>query len=460
MKALVWFRRDLRTQDNRALTEALASGLPVEAVFVYPREKDHPLAKGAAGRWYLHGSLSALQRRLAKSGIPLSLLRGSVRDLLHGICIDKSITQIYWNRIVEPEQEACDGELERDLTAKGIRCHIFADDCLLAPNAGYKADGSAYRVFTPFWRNMQGLLDNLNFGERLCPAPLSEGAPVSSSPSALDALELLPRHPWHEKFSEYWQPGEVSALRTLDSFIENEIGLYEKQRDFPDASSTSRLSPALHFGEISVARVYALCREMLEVETNESARAGMRCFLKQIGWREFGRHLLHAFPRTRNHSMNGAFERQDIWKPDPDGHMFSAWKRGETGIPLVDAGMRELWETGWMHNRVRMVAGSFLTKNLGIHWLKGAEWFQDTLVDADLANNTLGWQWVAGCGADAAPYFRIFNPHTQEKRFDPGGRYVARWLGERTPGQPIVDLKLSRIHALQRYRQTTRRSAA
>jgi deoxyribodipyrimidine photo-lyase len=458
VKALIWFRRDLRLRDNPALAAALASGLPVEAIYVHVQDHEDPASMGAASRWYLHHSLVELQQGLARIGVPLRLLVGSSETLLPAFCAEHAVSQVYWNRVVEPLREANDERLKSLLSRVGIDCRVFPDDCLLMPEQGCKADGSAYRVFTPFWRSLQNRLHIPDLQLRMHPMPRASAEPVACSPTAVDALQLLPRHPWQLKLHHHWQPGEASAQRLLESFVENKLAHYEVQRDLPAVDGTSRLSPALHFGEISVAQVYVYCSEVLMHEPDEAVRSATRRFLSEIGWREFGRHVLHAFPHTSEHSMKRLFDQDGIWEPDPDERLLHAWQRGETGIALVDAGMRELWETGWMQNRVRMIAGSFLTKNLGIHWREGARWFRDTLVDADLASNTLGWQWVAGCGTDAAPYFRIFNPDTQASKFDAEGHYIARWLDDRMRRPPIVDLKLSRARALQRYKRAIRQN--
>ena len=460
MRALVWLRRDLRVDDNPALSAAVASGLPFEAVFVYPSNPDAPLAEGAAARWYLHSSLQVLQRSLARIGIPFRLIRGSEDTVIPALCAERSVSRVYWNRLVDPQQEIRDQRLRELLEELGVSCYPFADDCLVMPEDAGKADGTAYKVFTPFWRNLRECLRATDLTQRLSPTLQPVGPPVDSSPGAVDAIGLLTQHPWHQKLHAHWEPGEQSAQSRLTHFIEHGLDDYEVQRDLPGVDGSSRLSAALHFGELSVARVYASIDELLVHEPEEAARVSMRRFLAEIGWREFARHVLHAFPHTLSQSMNALFDSAGAWEPDPGKQRLHAWQRGETGIALVDAGMRQLWETGWMHNRVRMVAASFLTKNLGIHWREGARWFEDTLVDADRASNTLGWQWVAGCGTDAAPYYRIFNPDTQARRFDPQGAYIGRWLGDRAEFPPITDLKLSRARALARYQTAIRHTAA
>ncbi len=460
MSVLVWFRRDLRIRDNPALSAALASGLPVEAVFVYPDSQDAPLADGAAARWYLHHSLLVLQQRLAQIGIPLRLFRGAEQATLPAHCAERSVTGIYWNRLVDPQQEIRDQQLQQVLEQAGIGCCPCTDDCLMMPEYACKADGTAYKVFTPFWRNLRDRLRGNGLIHRLSPEPQPVGPPIGFSSGAVDALGLLSQGAWQQKLGTHWKPGEPAAQQRLTQFIEQGLGDYAVQRDHPGIDGSSRLSAPLHFGELSVARVYATLDELLVHESAKATHASIQRFMTEIGWREFARHVLHAFPHTLTHSMNPRFDNAEVWEPDPGDERLHAWQQGETGIALVDAGMRQLWDSGWMHNRVRMLAASFLTKNLGIHWRAGARWFADTLVDADRASNTLGWQWVAGCGTDAAPYYRVFNPDTQARKFDPQGRYIARWLEGRTPLAPITDLKLSRARALERYQTAVRHTAA
>ncbi|MGV6858893.1 MAG: cryptochrome/photolyase family protein [bacterium] len=462
MKSLLWLRRDLRLQDNPALTAALSSGLPVEALFIYPDDPDHPLAEGSAARWYLHHSLLELQRRLADLGAVLHLRRGDPEIEIAHICAQRSVTRLFYNRVVEPRQAVQDKAIKAALEGRGIQCELMDDDGLVMPEAGRKANGEPYRVFTPFWRNhLVGLQGGAALARRLSPAPQPVASPVAHVPGEVNALALLDSHPWHHKLQAHWQPGEDVALQRLADFIDHSLADYNMLRDRPDLDATSRLSPALHFGEISVARVFVRIDELVIATTSEKVRDSMQRFLAELGWREFGRHVLWHFPQTLAQSLNPRFDQPEAWEPDPGDRKLQAWQRGETGIALIDAGMRQLWETGWMHNRVRMVAASFLTKNLSIHWHQGAQWFADTLVDADAASNTLGWQWVAGCGTDAAPYYRIFNPDTQAKKFDPEGRYISRWLGDRPLlATPIVDLKTSRERALARYQNTIRRATA
>ncbi len=454
--SLVWFRRDLRLQDNPALHAALHSGRPLLAIYIHdPRPRDG-WAIGGASRWYLHHSLLALQQELAAIGVPLICLRGPVRERMMGLLNERPVAKLFFNRIMEPGQAQSERDLCTLLGQRQVEVESFHDDSLLPPEEVAKKDGTPFKVFTPFWRHALDLLQRDGVEHHLHPTPGSSVDSLSADPTEVERLGLLDRHPWHHKLHAHWSPGEASALKMLSDFLQEDLDGYDRLRDFPGRKGTSRLSAALHFGELSVSRLYAVCQGRLLHETNEGIRVGIRRFVTEIGWREFARHVLSAFPHTPDRSLNGRFEHPAAWEVDEDERRLKAWQRGETGIPLVDAGMRELWESGWMHNRVRMVTASFLTKNLGIHWRRGARWFWDTLVDADLASNTLGWQWVAGCGTDAAPYYRIFNPQLQAKKFDPQGEYIRRWLGGELDGEPLVDLGASRARALQRYQVAIR----
>ncbi|MEW8509090.1 MAG: deoxyribodipyrimidine photo-lyase [Candidatus Thiodiazotropha sp.] len=454
--SLVWFRRDLRLQDNLALHTALVSGQPVLALYIHDPQPKDGWAIGGASRWYLHHSLLSLQQDLAEIGVPLVCLRGSVEGHMKRFLDRRQVAKLFFNRVVEPGEADIEAEVSALAERLEVKVECFHDDTLLPPETVAKKDGTAYKVFTPFWRHAHDLLQRNGVEQRLPARPEPINHPLSAEALEVEKLGLLDAHPWHQKLHAHWSPGESTVFKMLAQFMQERVGGYDALRDLPARRGTSRLSSALHFGELSVARLYVICQECLANEASEGVRVGIRRFLTEIGWREFSRHVLHALPLSPVISSNGRFERPGVWEEDINDRKFRAWRRGETGIPLVDAGMRELWESGWMHNRVRMVVASFLTKNLGIHWHQGARWFWDTLVDADLASNTLGWQWVAGCGTDAAPYYRIFNPHLQAKKFDSEGEYVRRWLGDDTVRTPLVDLGASRAKALKRYRVAIR----
>jgi deoxyribodipyrimidine photo-lyase len=465
--ALVWFRRDLRLDDNPALQAALRTGLPVVCAYIHAPDEEAPWTPGAATRWWLHHSLAALDADLRARGASLVIRHGHTATAIESLCKEAGATHVFWNRLYDPALTARDSTLKPRWRAAGLEADSFKAHVLFEPWEIATGAGDPYRVFTPFWRNARARLDAIDPPSAPARIPGLDG--LSSVP--LETLALLPKIRWDTAFPAHWRPGEAGAHELLDAFIDGALAGYDAGRDLPDRVGTSRLSPHLHFGEISPRRI-------LRVLAARGVLARAEGFVRELGWREFGHHLLFHFPRTSEHPLNPQFE-DFPWNDDDHGHL-AAWQHGRTGIPIVDAGMRELWTTGWMHNRVRMVVASFLTKNLRLHWLHGARWFWDTLVDADLPNNTQGWQWTAGSGADAAPYFRIFNPVSQGERFDPEGRYVKRWVPElaRVPAKavhqpwilksaeraavglagdaypaPIVDLKESREAALGAYQR-------
>ena len=433
--SLLWFRRDLRLDDNPALRAALRDGAVVP-VYVHAPDEEAPWAPGAASEAWLRCSLRKLDEDLQASGSRLVLRRGPSLDALEALLAETGASAVHWNRLYEPAALERDKAVEKALRARGIGAHGHNGALWVEPWDLENKSGEPYRVFTPFWRTLRARLEAMPRAED-APSRLPAVAPPASE--SLDALIPPPRPRWDRAMLAEWQPGEAGARAAFDDFAAQGVADYATARDRPDQPGTSRLSPHLHFGEISPRRVYERLR----------GRADADPFLRQLGWREFAVHLLHHFPDTPTQNLNPRFERF-AWARDDDG-LLEAWRRGRTGVPLVDAGMHELWATGWMHNRVRMIAASFLTKHLRQHWLHGARWFWDTLVDADLANNTLGWQWVAGTGADAAPYFRVFNPLTQAEKFDPQERYRRRWLPAGYRAQPIVDLADARAAALAAY---------
>ncbi|MEO6690107.1 MAG: deoxyribodipyrimidine photo-lyase [Dokdonella sp.] len=465
--AIVWFRRDLRLADNTAFAAALKTHDAVVALYVHAPDEEAPWRPGAASHWWLHHSLAALDADLRKRGARLQIEQGSSLDTLQRLLKSTGAESVYWNRLYEPAVIERDARIKQQLRDAGVDARSFNAALLFEPWEIATGDDGPYKVFTPFWRKARARLEvrpPLSVPRRI---PMPEIAAGRS----LDDLGLLPRIPWDSEFQQAWQPGEAGAAKALRAFCKGPIGDYAAARDVPAQDGTSRLSPHLHFGEISPMQIAWALKDMA---TGARDTAGAEPFLREIGWREFSHHLLFHFPQTPQKNLNPRFDHFP-WAPDDDIAL-RRWQRGLTGIPIVDAGMRELWETGYMHNRVRMLVASFLTKNLRQHWLHGARWFWDTLVDADLANNTQGWQWTAGSGADAAPYFRIFNPVTQGERFDKNGDYVRRWVPElrafsardihqpwrnaeqlRRSGYPtaIVDLASSREHALAAYREVS-----
>ncbi|MBX9613869.1 MAG: DNA photolyase family protein [Burkholderiales bacterium] len=442
--AIVWFRRDLRLDDNPALQAALEAGHVPLPVYIHAPEEEGAWTPGAASRAWLHRSLAALDQALRARGSRLTLLRGPSVVALDRLIASTGAEAVFWNRLYEPAIVARDTGVKQHLRARGLRVASFKAALLCEPWEAMTGQGEPYRVFTPFWRKAAAWLDMAPPR----PAPVRLPAPPAVAGERLDDLRLRPATGWDRRFWEVWSPGEAGALELLDAFVEGAAYGYRVQRDFPDRIGTSRLSPHLHFGEISPRRIVARLRR-------ESWPAGVRPdierYFSELGWREFSHHLLHHFPHTADSNFDPRFDAFGWVEPEPS--VLEAWQRGRTSVPIVDAGMRELWVTGWMHNRVRMIVASFLAKNLRIHWRHGARWFWDTLVDADLANNTQGWQWSAGTGADAAPYFRIFNPVRQAQRFDPAGRYIRRWLPE------LAALPDSAVHAPWEHPEPLRRLA-
>ena len=467
--ALVCFRRDLRLHDNPALQQAVQQHSRVIPVYIHDPAADAPWPAGAASNWWLHHSLARLAGELAKRGSRLLLRQGATLTVLETLLTETGADHLYWNRCYEPARLSQDRDLQARLQQRGVTVSDHNASLLFEPWQVLKDNGEDYRVFTPFWRACL----RLGLERPLLDAPQSLPTAPKLPSLTLDALQLLPDHPWADTFTDYWQPGEAGARAALDRFIEQGLADYARQRDWPAELATSRLSPHLHFGEISPAR---LVDELMQHQAVAGGWANLESWLRELGWREFAHYLLYHFPHTSAQPFDSRFA-SFTWEDDPKA--LAAWQRGQTGIPIVDAGMRELWQSGWMHNRVRMIVASLLTKNLLLPWQAGARWFWDTLVDADLAANTLGWQWTAGCGADAAPWFRIFNPVLQGQKFDPHGHYVRRWvpeldalpdrylhqpwqltdtqlgeygivMGDHYP-RPIIDLAWSRQRALQRF---------
>jgi deoxyribodipyrimidine photo-lyase len=435
MATIVWFRADLRLTDNPALQVAAERGEPVIPVFIWSPEEEGAAAPGAARRWWLHQSLAALDGALRARGLRLILARGPALDALTRLARATGATAVAWNRRYEPAVASRDRAVERGLRGCQVATSISGSALLFEPEQLSTASGAPFLVFGAFWRACLA---------RPAPAPPLR-VPSSLRPPArwpaslpLEALALEPEIDWAGGIAAAWSPGEAGAQRALRRFAGGPLAEYDEGRNRPGTAGTSRLSPHLAHGELGPRQIWAAV----------ARRGGGDEYLRELGWREFAYHLLHHFPHTVAEPLRPGWARFP-WVDDPDN--LRAWQHGRTGYPLVDAGMRELWSTGWMHNRVRMVVASFLIKDLLIRWQEGARWFWDTLVDADLANNTLGWQWVAGSGADAAPYFRIFNPATQRDKFDRDGRYVRRWVPElgtdRYP-PPIVDHAWARERAL------------
>ncbi len=417
---IVWLRQDLRLADNPALTAAVGSGRPVLIVYVLDDGPSWPM--GGASRWWLHGSLAVLGADIEARGGSLTLRRGPAAREIAALAQETRAAEVYWNRCYEPAAVARDTALKKDLTAAGVTVESFNAALLIEPWEVRTGNGGPFKVYSPFWRACRAR------GVDARPVPAPKFIPSAKAPKSLplDDLALLPRKPdWAGGMRAAWTPGEAGATVLLAAFLDGALDGYGANRNRPDMVGTSRLSPHLHFGEIGPRQIWRAVETF--VEAHGALRGEADKFLSEIGWREFSTHLLFHNPALPEANWKPQFDAFP-WEENPDG--LEAWKRGRTGYPIVDAGMRELWTTGWMHNRVRMIVASFLIKDLMIHWRVGEAWFWDTLVDADLANNAASWQWVAGSGADAAPYFRIFNPVTQGETYDSEGAYLRRWIPE------------------------------
>ena len=432
--AIVWFRRDLRLADNPALDAALRAHDRVITVYVHAPDEEAPWAPGGASRWWLHHSLVALDADLRTRGGRLHVMRGPTFEALRELATQSGAEAVFWNRLYEPAVIARDGQVKAALRASGFVAESHKANLLFEPWEIKTGQERAYRVFTPYWRNARARLA----ARPPLDAPARIDAHEIGGSLAIAELGLLPTIAWDGGFAAHWTPGEAGAQEAFDDFLDGTIADYAGDRDRPDRAGTSRLSPHLHFGEISPAQIAWSIEECRRDSRTQRVRDGSESFLREIGWREFSHHLLYHFPKMPTKALNARFAGFRWARKDRD--LLRRWQQGRTGIPIIDAGMRELWASGSMHNRVRMLVASFLTKNLRQHWLHGARWFWDTLVDADLANNAQGWQWTAGCGVDASPYFRIFNPVTQGEKFDPDGHYVRRWVKE------LADAPVAIIH--------------
>jgi deoxyribodipyrimidine photo-lyase len=422
---LVWFRLDLRWEDQPALHAALERGRPIIPVFIWAPAEEGAWPPGGASRWWLHQSLRALDAGLRQLGSRLLLRQGPTLETLQTLVKESGADAIFWNRRYEPAIMARDKSLKETLRARGLHVQSFNAALLFEPWILHNRSGAPFQVFTPFWKHCL----TQPTPPPPVPAPAALPAPRSWPPSLpLEALELEPKIDWAAGLRAAWHPGPAGAAQQLDRFLSTAFARYNEGRNHPAIPGTSRLSPHLHFGEISPRQIWHRLSGWAKQQQPPLNNWAASQFVAELGWREFAYHLLYHFPHTPEEPLRAAFKHFP-WRPDP-GDALRAWQKGRTGYPIVDAGMRELWATGWMHNRVRMIAGSFLVKDLLLDWRHGARWFWDTLVDADLASNSLGWQWVAGCGADAAPYFRIFNPVMQGEKFDPEGHYVRRWVPE------------------------------
>ncbi len=460
---IFWFRQDLRLSDNPGLFEAAKNGL-VLPIYILDDEIANAGKMGGASKWWLYNSLKSLDRSLDNK---LNFYMGDSKIILKNLINENDIGAVYWNRCYEPWRIKADTEIKKTLE---VECKSFNGSLLWEPWKILKSDKSFYKVYTPFYRN--GCL-RASKPREILPKPQKLSL-LKVSSQKLDEFKLLPDKNWYKKMENYWDVGEVSAQKKFQEFLENDLLNYKDGRNYPAKKNTSKLSPHLHFGEISPNQVWYGAQAKKAIDYSYSKDVDQ--FLSEICWREFSYYLLYHFPQLPQKNFQSSFD-QFPWKNDKN--FIKAWQKGKTGFPIIDAGMRELWQTGYMHNRVRMIVGSFLVKNLLVHWHYGQEWFWDCLVDADLANNSASWQWVAGSGVDAAPYFRIFNPITQGEKFDPEGEYTRHFIPElkhlsreflfqpweaderilksagitlgKTYPMPIVNLKASREESLKAY---------
>jgi deoxyribodipyrimidine photo-lyase len=414
--AVFWMRYDLRLADNPALLAALEESKNVTILYILEQDKKIR-DRGAANKWWLHHALKSLQTAIIKKGGTLVIRKGVAKEIIPAFLEEVNADAIFWNRCYEPEMIDRDTKLKATLQNSKITVKTFNSALLSEP-----WEIKTYSVFTPYWKKLQ---------DQPIPRPLTAPDFLTKTHNSffsekLEDLGLLTVSPdWAGGLRDIWNVSEAAAIKRLDVFLEENVAVYAEERDRPDKFSTSKLSPFLALGLISPRHIWYKSQQ--EIALNPSKKAAVEKFLSEIGWREFSYHLLFHFPTLPDKNLRKNFDTFP-WQPDPIA--LKAWQKGQTGYPIIDAGMRELWHTGWMHNRVRMLVASFLIKDLLIPWQQGEAWFWDTLVDADLASNSASWQWVAGCGADAAPYFRIFNPTTQAQKFDPEGLYVKKWVPE------------------------------
>ncbi len=422
--AIIWLRHDLRLEDHSSLTLALERGYTPVLVYIWSPKEEGEWAPGSASRWWLHHSLASLQNLCREKKLTFVVRRGEMEKELEQLVKETSAEAIFWNPCYEPDLTQRDAAIRAFCKQKEIAVHTAHDSVLFPPWEIANRQGKPFQVFTPFWKAC------LAAPHPIKPLPIPRSFPSSSlslRSVSLHDLQLLPKKGDFDAFAASWVPGVEGAQQRMRSFLK-QMKSYPSDRDFPAKDATSRLSPYLHFGEISPRQVWHAC----------VGKEGGEVFLRQIGWREFGHHLLYHFPHTPKKPLRFAFSAFP-WKKNQNS--LQAWQEGMTGYPIIDAGMRQLAGIGWMHNRLRMIVGSFLVKDLLIDWQEGARWFWEHLIDADLANNTLGWQWIGGCGADAAPYFRIFNPILQSRKFDPNGEFIRKWIPE------IAQLPDKWIHA-------------
>ena len=413
---ILWLREDLRTEDNDAFINIAKNTEKFEVFYAYDELK---FKFRSAQRWWLYKSLQKLEDKLSNAGISFKIFNSDPLTAIKVLAKKYTINQLYFNKHYEPKEKNTEIEIEKYLEKNQIEVKKYNGNLLQSPFDVKKKDGTPFQVFTPYWRNAEEqYIKKFNFSKKI---PRFKGKKIINDNKKILEEIIKPKKKWYQKFEKYWQVGEDQAKLLLKKFINNSISNYSTNRDIPSNEGTSKLSPYLAFGEISVQYIFDECYKI------SKKNIGFRKYINEIGWREFAHHLLNHFPQMENGNLRKQF---DNFKWVKDEKKLTKWKMGKTGYPIVDAGMRELYETGWMHNRVRMITASFLVKHLRINWIEGEKHFRDSLLDFNMPNNIAGWQWVAGCGADAAPYFRIFNPILQGEKFDSEGIYVKKWVKE------------------------------
>jgi len=422
---IFWFRNDLRLADNPALAAACDTRQPVIPVFIHDDSNAGIWKNGGATNWWLHQSLDHLAAAIDSAGLhPLVFCKGDAKIEIAKLVKETGADHVFWNRCYEPWAIARDKKIKEDLKNSGVDAQSFSAFLLFEPWEILNKTGNPYKVFTPY---SKACLEHGGIRPPVSGKLKSDGKKIISG-LPLEKLGLMPKIKWYTGMADAWTPGEAGAKKRLKKFIAGGLEEYKEKRDFPAVDGGSKLSPHLHFGEISPHTIWHdVSKAIAEAGHNNAFANHGQGYLRQLLWREFSWHLLYHFPTFPEKAWNPRFAD---FKWNSDNKLLNRWKKGKTGYPIIDAGMRELWQTGWMHNRVRMLVGSFLVKNLLLDWRDGEDWFWDTLVDADLGNNAQGWQWIAGCGADAAPYFRIFNPILQSRKFDEAGEYIRRYVPE------------------------------